>query len=398
MSAMRTPTVHTAADGTQTYKVRLRDAGKQTSRTFARVKDAEKFCQWIDQYGPATALDLLDSRRETTDELTVRQLCTRHVDNIVGVTAGTIADYRRYIDRDLGEIADLPASALDRETVKRWVKWMESRGQSGKTIKNKHNFISSVMKQAVIAGTVPTNPCVGVKLPRSIKADMTILSHDEYTRFLGCFEPRWLPIVEVLFGTGLRFGEVTALRPMDVNLDARTISITRSWKKNGKIGPPKSQRSRRTIAIVPQTIAAIAPVMEGRRRDDLIFVNDSGNRITSSLFHSRVWGPALDLANGKVPMRSHGGGRRPTIDRPGRTLTPLDPPLGRRPRVHDARHSCASWMLDADVPIHVVSAHLGHENITTTVDTYGHLLPSAQGYVRDALSAALSASRPQLVP
>src|SRR5690606_5566648 len=99
----------------------------------------------------------------------------------------------------------------------------------------------------------------------------------------------------------------------------------------------------------------------------------------------------------KVPMRSHGGGRRPTIDRPGRTLAPLDPPLGRRPRVHDARHSCASWMLDADVPIHVVSAHLGHENITTTVDTYGHLLPSAQGYVRDALSAALSASRPELV-
>jgi integrase len=199
----------------------------------------------------------------------------------------------------------------------------------------------------------------------------------------------------------MRWGEVTALRVGDVDLAAGTITITRAWKRSdGKptLGVPKSRRSRRTIAISPVTAAVLRPLVEGRAGDALVFTNGRGTTVRGPAFHTTAWQPAVALANGKVPMRSAGKGKDRRIAEVGKRIAPLKPPLGKRPRIHDARHSCASWLLAAGLPINVVSAHLGHESITTTVNTYGHLLPSAQTYVRDALTTALAASQPQLMP
>ncbi len=76
---------------------------------------------------------------------------------------------------------------------------------------------------------------------------------------------------------------------------------------------------------------------------------------------------------------------------------PLNPPLGKVVRIHDARHTCASWLLASGIPINYVQAHLGHESIKTTVDRYGHIMPAKRAALTQALSAALSASRPELV-
>src|SRR5690606_39463918 len=83
-------------------------------------------------------------------------------------------------------------------------------------------------------------------------------------------------------------------------------------------------------------------------------------------------------------------------DAAGTPLRPRDPPRGKRPRIHDARHTNASWLLGAGVPINYVQAHLGHESIPTTVDRYGHVMPAAGVAIRAAVSGALPASRPPL--
>lgn len=394
---MPTPEMQVSKTGVQTWKVRYRCGGRQTSQTFARERDADRFAGWIGKYGVAAAVSMLDVHQTArADEPTLAEWCTTHIDRRSGVTSGTVAGYRRYVRRDLGPLAELPLSAVTAERVAAWVKWMEDRDLSGKSIANVHGFLSAAMTTAAIAGFVSANPCKGTRLPRSIVEPMTVLSHDEYARFLGCFTERWLPMVEVLFSTGMRFGELTALQVGDVDLDAGTIGISRAWKKGGTLGAPKSRRSRRTIAIAPATVTVLRPLVDGQPGDRLVFRTIRGHRYTSSQFHTLAWQPALDLANGVRPTRARGRGNPRT---PVNGLcAPLDPPLGKRPRVHDARHTCASWLLAAGIPLHVVSAHLGHENITTTVNTYGHLLPSAQGYVRDALTAALSPSRPELLP
>src|SRR5690606_15619779 len=100
-------------------------------------------------------------------DLTVRELCERHVDSLVGVTSGTIQSYRVYIERDLGSLGQVPLSALDREMVKRWVKALADSGASGKTVKNKHNFVASVFNRAVIDGVTASNPFKGIRLPKT---------------------------------------------------------------------------------------------------------------------------------------------------------------------------------------------------------------------------------------
>ena len=47
--------------------------------------------------------------------------------------------------------------------------------------------------------------------------------------------------------------------------------------------------------------------------------------------------------------------------------------LSKRPRIHDLRHTCASWLIQAGRPLPAIQQHLGHESITTTVGTYGHM-------------------------
>lgn len=93
---------------------------------------------------------------------------------------------------------------------------------------------------------------------------------------------------------------------------------------------------------------------------DLIYARPGGGHLRNGWFHDHVWGPAMAELAGRG-LRSE------------------------RPVLHDLRHTNASWLLAAGVPIHTVSARLGHESITTTVNTYGHLVNDADRLAADAL-------------
>jgi integrase len=101
---------------------------------------------------------------------------------------------------------------------------------------------------------------------------------------------------------------------------------------------------------VPDAVfEALAPLMEGKRPDDLIFLSPRGKRVRSGNFYNNVWKPLMD------------------------TIEPL---IHKRPRVHDLRHTYASWAIQSGVPLPVVQRQLGHEHITTTIETYTHLARS----------------------
>jgi len=75
--------------------------------------------------------------------------------------------------------------------------------------------------------------------------------------------------------------------------------------------------------------------------------------------------------------------------RPDGTPDPDAPRLTKRPRVHDLRHTHASWMLAAGTDLFVLQRRLGHESITTT-EAYAHLMPDQQNAAADAAAKALS--------
>lgn len=380
------------------FKVRFRLNGVQTSETFTTYEGAEEFARLLDTIGPGEARAIVDQRRGAQPGTqTLATYAHHHVDTLTGVGEEYRERCRRVIDRDLRHLGHLPITAITTTAVAKWVNALEVAGLAGKTIKNKHGFLSAVMAHAVRDRLIDANPCAGTRLPRSVAPDMVILTPDEYTVFLGYVTPRWQPMVHLLFATGLRFSELTALTIKDVDLGRGTLHVRQAWKDNGKrLGPPKSRRSVRTISLAPETVSILGGLIGKRGRDSFVLVNQVGGPVRLQTFHDNVWQPAVRLANGDPASAGKRIARR--RDATGAVIEPATTPLGKRPRVHDARHSCASWLLAAGAPLNVVQAHLGHESITTTVDRYGHLLPSAQAAVAGALSQALGQAHPQIEP
>lgn len=399
MGAMIEPEPHTAKDGRTTWKVRFRIDRVARSRTFTDQRGARTFARLIDQLGPAEAVRVLDERLDAAlGAVTVATWCTEHINALSGVQTDTLRRYRSYVANDLGALGHLPVTAVTHETIARWVNDLAATGASGKTIKNKHGFLSAALERAVRRGLIAANPCKGTRLPRTVTEAMVFLTHDEYARFLSYVTPYWQPLVATLFATGLRWGEATALQVGDVDLDHATATVVRAWKVGRVLGPPKSKRSRRTIALAPETVELLRPLVQGRPADAFVFTNTQGRPVSPQTFHDNVWAPAVRLANGEPGQTPGAKAKRVArrLDGAGRIIAPAAAPLGKRPRVHDARHTCASWLLGAGVPINYVQAHLGHESITTTVDRYGHVMPAARQAIAGAMSLALTQAHPQI--
>jgi integrase len=215
---------------------------------------------------------------------------------------------------------------------------------------------------------ISANPCDGNKLRRDEPAEMVFLTHDEFAILLDSITEPWRPLVEFLVASGCRWGEVSALRPTDINVAERTVNIRRAWRyvsgEGYQLGPPKTRRSVRTIDVPASTLARLD--LSG----DWVFTNSGRGRrgdsgpVRAHNFNPNVWVPAL--------IRAKQAG------------------LTNKPRVHDLRHTNASWLIQAGVPLTVVQRHLGHESIQTTSDRYGHLDRKSSRVVADVVGNALA--------
>jgi integrase len=130
---------------------------------------------------------------------------------------------------------------------------MTDRGASGKTIANKHGFLSSALNAAVRAGHISSNPAAGQKLPRTERADMVCLSREEFAGLLDAVTEPWRPLVEFLVASGSRWGEATALRPGDIDRAKGTVRITRAWKRTYARGGYELARRRPSGRSAPST-------------------------------------------------------------------------------------------------------------------------------------------------
>jgi len=224
---------------------------------------------------------------------------------------------------------------------------------------------------------------VGVVLPKSVatRDEMTVLTRAEFALLLSKVAGFYQPLVLTLVATGLRWGEATALTAGDVDLAARppTLRVTKAWKRDADrhwyVGPPKTKRARRTVSLPDELVDVLLPLVAAKAPDELLFTNTVGKQLSSSRFWTTTWTPALDAAC------------KPTLA--DGSADPDAPRLTKRPRVHDLRHTHASWMIAAGTDLFVLQRRLGHESITTTTETYAHLLPDQQRAAAAAAGRAL---------
>lgn len=351
-------------DGTTGYAVLYTHDRRQTSVTFDTLTDAEKFKALVDAVGPQRALaawGITDTIAPAAPAHTLKSWLDAHIAQLTGVEQKTRDDYTRYSRQIVEFFGDLPLAALDRDDVGRWVTHLETVvGNSPKTIKNKHGFLSSALA-AAIPKHLDANPAAGRRLPKGEgdEAEVRMLTRGEFAALLAATTPYWRPLVEFLVASGARWGEVAALKPDDVDRAAGTVRIRRAWKHSSAgyaIGPPKTKRSRRTIRVPARVLDQLDYSHEW------LFVNRDSNPVRYIGFRRRVWDKAVARAG-------------------------LDP----APTPHDLRHTCASWMLSGGIPATVVSRHLGHENISVTVDIYGDVDDVAAQSAADFMDSALAA-------
>ena len=337
------------ATGGESIRVRWREHGKQRVQTFTDLASAEVFRRNVERWGPDRAYEIagvVDTSPGGGETLT--DWLKQYVAERTGVQKATTDRYLAYIEHDIAPtIGHLPLAAITDSIIAGWVHGLESAQPrpSGKTIQNKHAFLSGALKAAVRARKIPANPCEGRRLPTSARQEMVFLTKAEFDLILGQIgRELWRDLATWLVATGMRFGEATALRPEDIDEAKGTCRVQRAWKYTGghrrELGTTKTRRSVRTIDLPPQAL----DIYRRRRGGEWLFANGRGNAVSPQDFHNQAWREARKVVGpAKVP------------------------------RVHDLRHTCASWMIQAGVPITVVSRHLGHESITTTVDRYTHI-------------------------
>ena len=353
MAALRPPRRYDTVDGPR-WRVRYRLGGVETSETFRRKADADRFAEVLgDGTGGrvSEALEWLDARRKAADDdLTFAQWFTTYVDTLTGITSRTRVDYHAIHRRYLTDLDRLPLGLISKAHVARIVNDMDGNGRSTKTIKNAIYLLSSVMGEAVEEGLIGRSPVRKLRLPQEEAHEdhIRFLTHEEAGALVEATPAHYQAFVAFLFGTGLRWSEATALQGKHVDLDNGTILVRQAWKRipgGQELGPPKSRKARRTVNAATGALLAAASVMRGP--EDYVFVGPHGKSLRHGNFRYRIWVDACDKAG-------------------------LDP----RPRIHDTRHSFASWLISEGASLEQVQDQLGHESYEMTRRVYAHLLPA----------------------
>lgn len=365
------------ANGTVAHDVRFRIDKSSRTVSFDTAPAAERWANIVRHIGPDEALALL--RMDVKNTPTVAEFAERYISSKSGVEGRTTDKYRSYMRTSIGPaIGSLPLDAVTPERIAAWVNSRADAGAAGKTIANHHGFLAAMFNAAVLAGHIDKSPCAGTRLPKTERQEMVFLSYREFDLLLSYVPAHFKPFIATLALTGMRFGEATALRPRDFDLDARTVRVARAWKrsieKGNYIGPPKTPKSRRTIAYSPDLEGLLRPLVEAGV--EYVFTNYDGSPIRQATFQQNTWDPVRRLVNGALPFVTSDGTPKPGVrSAEWRLAVPASPPLGKMPRIHDLRHTHVSWLLADGVPLNVIQRRLGHESIKTTVDTYGHIAP-----------------------
>ena len=275
-----------------------------------------------------------------------------------------------------------------------WINARRRAGASPKTIANYHGLLAAIFKDAVRKGLVAASPCDGVRLPAKHAAahtggdegsddegDKVFLTEEEFALLKAATNSDAQDLLVIAVGTGLRWGELTALRVEDLQLNGSTpnLIVRRAWKRNGTgdfalegqglyyVGGPKTRESRRRVSLAPPLVRILRRLVKDKASSDLVFTGRQGGRLAQGWWYKKRWLPAVRAARLKG--------------------------LECTPRFHDLRHTHAAWLISAGVPLPVIQQRLGHKSIKITVDVYGGLLVQTHEAADAAVARALSGGR-----
>jgi integrase len=180
---------------------------------------------------------------------------------------------RSLILPELGDQALVRIGPMD---IRRWIAGLEERGYAPATIGKAYQIVSRAFRVAVADGIVTRSPCREVKLPKIETPERRFLAPAEVEDLADAIDARHRTLVLTGAYTGLRFGEMAALRTDDLDPLRRTLRVDEQLSRQGSSrmvsGPLKTRKAKRTIGI-PQFLAdeLVTHIPAHPSSSDLIF-------------------------------------------------------------------------------------------------------------------------------
>lgn len=323
---------------------------RHRKRVFRLRADAEAFAQNLDD----TPLPAAAGRHRFRDVVDL------WADTLLDIKGSTQARYLKDLTlHALPSFGDTPVEDIDPDRLQRWVALLY-RGKapvpdgvrqqplSAHTIRGAVTAVRLVLDYATQRSMIARNPATGLRLPRKDQAERkTFLTPDE-VRSLAAHAPTapGAACILTLAATGMRVGEALGLDVGDVDASARRIHVDRTVTvdRDGRtaLGLPKNGKPR-TIAYPAWLDPILAPLL-GRPAKEPLFAAPRGGRWTVNTWRNRVWYPASRAS-------------------------------GVEARVHDLRHTYASWAVAAGADVKTLQRQLGHSSASMTLDVYAELFP-----------------------
>ena len=365
-------------DGRTIWRAHYRTpAGEQRNKTFSRKTDAERFLAGVENSKATGAyVDPALAR------VTIGDWAERWLDGQAHLKPTTHERYagilRKHIRPKWGPVRLANVSHAD---VQVWVTALTNE-HSAATVQKIHRVLCLVLDLAVKDGRLTRNVATGVHLPRVAKHEHRYLTHDQVEDLAqACGYPpeaskhsaydtrtnkMYRLVVLFLAYTGVRFGEMAALRVSRLDLRRQRAVIAESvtpLSGQGMVWGTTKSHKRREVPIPLFLIEELRAHVGGREPSDLVFAgirNGAPLRVSTFRLQFGVAAEAIGIPD-------------------------LHP--------HQLRHTAASLAIASGADVKVVQQMLGHASATMTLDTYGHLFEDRLDEVGDALDRARTAAR-----
>lgn len=272
----------------------------------------------------------------------------------------------------LPELGHIQLQKLSAEHLDVFYAKLLAKNKSPKSIKDIHGILHGALHYAVKRKRLARNVADDVDVPRASRYTSQVIGKDQVHTLLEAAQgSRLETLLIVALATGMRRGELLALRWSDVDFEAKSLHVQRTVERVKKVGyvesEPKTNAGRRAIPL-PQFVRS---ALKKHQATQAALRLEAGEEwMNRDLVFPNLVGDYLYPDNVSAEFKK-------LVAKAG--LPPM--------RFHDLRHSTATILLAMGVHPKVVQEILGHARISMTMDTYSHMLPVLQREAMDGLDA-----------
>jgi integrase len=337
--------------------------GKERSKSFRRKIDGDRFLAQIEV--DKSRGDWVDPR---LGRITLGEWTEEYLSTITNLRPSTRVRDESYIrNHVIPKFGTTPLSSIEHMAIRAWVAELaETKAPS--TVHKAHQLLSKILRTAMDAGLLARNPAERVPLPRIERIEMQFLTPSQIWTLADAMDNRYRALVLTAAYTGLRIGELAALRNSKLDLNTRQLTVTETLVEvRGQLifNPPKTSRGVRTVPIpriVAKELSHHHKQYGSNEPDSFVFEAPEGGPVRVPNWRHRFWTPATTAAG------------------------------FNKLRIHDLRHTAVALWIAVDANPVDIARRAGHSSVSVVLDRYGHLMPGTQDKVTDALDTLANES------